>query len=80
VGQEELVDSNVNPSSSYAINFAQTNPQPTGTSAGGTSQPNLSAQLMNHFYSRTSIDGLTPANVMPEVEITVEQNNSSDDV
>jgi hypothetical protein len=42
--EKKLVDSNVNPSSSsYIVNFAQNNPQPSGTSAGGTSQPNPSA-------------------------------------
>jgi hypothetical protein len=81
--RKKLVDSNVNPfsssSSSYAVNFVQTNPQPSGTSAGGTSQPNPSTQPMNHFYNRMTIDGSTPANVMLKVEITVKQNNSSDD-
>jgi hypothetical protein len=47
---EKLVDSNVNPSSSsFAVNFAQTNPQTSGTSADGTTMPNPSAQLMNHY-------------------------------
>jgi hypothetical protein len=50
-GGKNLVDSNVNPSSSCTINFAQTNPQSNSTSAGGTSQPNQSSQLMNHFCS-----------------------------
>jgi hypothetical protein len=47
------VDSNVHTSSSssWAVNFSQTNPQPSGTLAGGTSQPNPSAQPMNHFYN-----------------------------
>jgi hypothetical protein len=48
-------------SSSCAINFAQTNPQPIGTSARSTLKPNPSAQPMNHFYNRTTIDGLAPA-------------------
>jgi hypothetical protein len=35
---KRLVDSNVHASSSYcAVNFAQTNPQPSGTSTSGTS-------------------------------------------
>jgi hypothetical protein len=35
---KKLVDSNVHASSSsYIINFAQTNPQPSGTLVGGTS-------------------------------------------
>jgi hypothetical protein len=58
---KKLVDSNVNPSSSScAINFAQTNTQTSGTSAGGTTMPNSSTQLMNYFHSRTTIDGSTP--------------------
>jgi hypothetical protein len=37
--EKKLVDSNVHASSSssYIINFAQTNPQPSGTLVGGTS-------------------------------------------
>jgi hypothetical protein len=65
---KRLVDSNVHASSSYCtINFAQTNPQPSGTSTSGTSQPNPSAQPMNHFYSETTIDGLAPACGMPQL-------------
>jgi hypothetical protein len=49
---KKLADSNVHPSSSScAVNFAQINPQPSGTSACGMTQPNLSAQPMNQFYS-----------------------------
>jgi hypothetical protein len=48
---KKLVDSNVIPSSSCTFNFAQRNPQPSGTSVGGTSQPNPSVQSMNQFYS-----------------------------
>jgi hypothetical protein len=64
---EKLVDPNVHASSSSscAINFAQTNPQPSGTSAGDSSQPNPSAQSINHFYSRTIVDGLAQAYGMP---------------
>jgi hypothetical protein len=52
---KKLVNSNVHVSScSCTVNFAQTNPQPSGTSAGGASQPNPSAQPRNHFYSRTT--------------------------
>jgi hypothetical protein len=58
---KKLADSNVHPSSSScAFNFAQTNPQPSGTSVGGTTQPNPSAQPMNHFHSRTTVDGSAP--------------------
>jgi hypothetical protein len=41
--EKKLIDSNMNASSSCAFNFAQTNPQPSGTSAGSTTQPNPSA-------------------------------------
>jgi hypothetical protein len=64
--RKKLVDSNVNPFSSYcAVNFAQTNPQTSGISAGGATIPNLSAQLMNHFHNRITIDGSTPTFGMP---------------
>jgi hypothetical protein len=48
---KQLVDSNVHTSSSYTVNFAQNNSQPSGTSAGSTSQPHPSAKPMNHFYN-----------------------------
>jgi hypothetical protein len=49
---KKLIDFNVNPSSSsYAVNFAQTNPQTSDTSVGDTTMQNLSAQPMNHIYS-----------------------------
>jgi hypothetical protein len=66
--------------SSCVVNFAQISSQPSGTSAGGTSQLNPSAQPMNHSYNRTTIDGSTLANVMSEMEIPAEQNDSSNDV
>jgi ssRNA-specific RNase YbeY (16S rRNA maturation enzyme) len=44
-------------SSTCTISFTQTNPYTSGPSAGGTSMPNLSAQPMNHFHSRTTIEG-----------------------
>jgi hypothetical protein len=54
-------DANVNPSSSTcAIYITQTNPHTSSPSAGGTIMPNPSAQPMNHFHSRTIIEGLTP--------------------
>jgi hypothetical protein len=68
--RKKLVDSNVNPSSSCTFNFAQTNHQPSGTSAGDTSQPNPSAQSMNHFYSRTTIDSSAPIGGMPQQTTT----------
>jgi hypothetical protein len=58
---KKFVDPNIHASSSCIVNFAQTNPQSSGTSAGGTSQPNPLAQPMNHFYSRTTVDGSAPA-------------------
>jgi hypothetical protein len=61
----------VNPSSSSCVvSFAQTNPQPSGTSVSDTSQPNPSPQPMNHFYSRTTIDGLAPACGIPQQAMT----------
>jgi hypothetical protein len=39
--RKKIIDSNVNPSSSYAVNFAQTNPQTSDTSAGGTTMSTL---------------------------------------
>jgi hypothetical protein len=68
--EKKLLDSNVHPSSSCTINFAQTNPQPSGTSVGGTSQPNPSTQPMNHYYSRTTIHGLAPTGGMPQQTMT----------
>jgi hypothetical protein len=60
-------DANVNPySSTCAVNFAQTNPHVSGPSAGGTSMPNPSAQLVNHFHSPTIIEDLTPNLRMPQ--------------
>jgi hypothetical protein len=48
----------VNPSSSTCVvSFTQTNPHTSGASAGGTSMPNPSAQVVNHFYNQTTIDG-----------------------
>jgi hypothetical protein len=58
---KKLVNSNVNHSSSCAVNFAQANPETSCTLAGGTTMPNPSAQPMNHFNSRTTIDGSAPA-------------------
>jgi hypothetical protein len=57
-----LIDYSFNPSSSSCtVNFTQTNAQMSGTSVGITIMPNPSTQLMNHFYSRTTMDGLAPA-------------------
>jgi hypothetical protein len=48
------------PSSSCVVNFTQTNPQTSGTSAGGTTMPSISTQLRNHFHSRTTIESSAP--------------------
>jgi hypothetical protein len=49
---KKLDNFNVNPStSSCVVSFIQTNPHTSGTSAGGTTMPNPSTQLVNHFYN-----------------------------
>jgi hypothetical protein len=59
--------SNANPSSyTSAINFTQINPHISGPSTGGASMPNRSAQPVNHFHSRTTIDCLAPNLRMPQ--------------
>jgi hypothetical protein len=68
--RKKLADSDINPSSSCAINFAQTNLQISGTSVDSTTMPNPLAQLMNHFHNRTMIDGLTPTFWMPQQTTT----------
>jgi hypothetical protein len=66
-GGKKLDNPNVNPSSSScAVNFAQTNPQTSGTSTSGTTMPNPSAQPTNHFHSWTTIDDLAPTFGMPQ--------------
>jgi hypothetical protein len=58
---KKLGTTSVNPSSSTSVvSFTQTNPHTSGASTGGTSMPNPSAQPMNHFHSRTTIEGLIP--------------------
>jgi hypothetical protein len=58
---KKLEATSINPSSSScAISFAQTNPETSGTSVGGSTMPNPSAQPMNHFHSRSTIEGLGP--------------------
>jgi hypothetical protein len=64
---KKLDATSVNPSSSTcAISFTQTNLHVSGLSAGGTSMPNPSAQPMNHFHSRTTIECLAPTFRMPQ--------------
>jgi hypothetical protein len=58
---------NANPSSSTCtVGFTQTKPHASGLSAGGTSMPNPSAQPMNHFHSRTTIEVSAPNLGMPQ--------------
>jgi hypothetical protein len=58
---KKLDATSVNPSSSTcAVSFTQTNPHSSGALAGGTSMPNSSAQPVNHFLSRTTIEGSAP--------------------
>jgi hypothetical protein len=60
-------DANVNPSSSTcAVNFAQTNLHTSGPSTGGTTMSNPSAQSMNHFHSRNTIEGSASNLGMPQ--------------
>jgi hypothetical protein len=59
-------DANVNPSFNCAVNFAQTNTHISGPSTGGTTMLNPSTQPMNHFHSRTTIEGSTPNLGMPQ--------------
>jgi hypothetical protein len=49
--EKKLDNSSVNPSSSCDVSFAQINPKTSGTSMGGATMPNPSAQPMNHFHS-----------------------------
>jgi hypothetical protein len=69
---KKLIDSIANPSSSSScvVTFTQTNPQTSGTSMGGAIIPNPSAQPMNHFHNRTTINGSAPTFVMPQQTMT----------
>jgi hypothetical protein len=67
---KKLDTTSANPSSTCAVNFAQTNPHTSGPSAGGTSMPNPSAQSMNHFHSWTTIEGSAPNLGMPQQIMT----------
>jgi hypothetical protein len=67
MGREKLDATSANPSSSTcAISFTQTNSHISGPSASGTSMPNPSAQPMNHFHSRTTIEGSAPNIRIPQ--------------
>jgi hypothetical protein len=68
---KKLDTTSANPSSSTcAVNFTQTNPHTSGPSVDGTSMPNPYAQLMNHFHSRTIIEGSAPNLGMPQQATT----------
>jgi hypothetical protein len=59
--RKKLGSTSVNPpSSSCAVSFTQINPHTSGTSVSGTTLPHPSAQTVNHFHSRTTIEGSTP--------------------
>jgi hypothetical protein len=47
-------------SSSCAVNFSQTNPHTSGALTGDTTMSNPFAQPVNHFHSRTTIEGSAP--------------------
>jgi hypothetical protein len=47
-------------SSTCTVNFTQTNLHTSDPSAGDTSMPNPSVQPVNHFHSRTTIEGSAP--------------------
>jgi hypothetical protein len=53
-------------SSTCAISFTQTNPCTSGPLAGDTSLSNLFVQLVNHFHSRTTIEGSAHTLGMPQ--------------
>jgi hypothetical protein len=53
-------------SSTCAVSFTQTNSHTSGPSAGATSMSNPSAQPVNHFHSRTTIEGLAPTLGVPQ--------------
>jgi hypothetical protein len=53
-------------SSTSTVNFTQTNPYTSGPSVGGTSMPNPSVQLINHFHSQITIEGSTPTFGVPQ--------------
>jgi hypothetical protein len=64
---KKLDTTSVNPSSSTCtVSFTQTNPHISGASVDNTSMPNPSAQSVNHFHSRTTIEGLSPTFGVPQ--------------
>jgi hypothetical protein len=68
---KKLDATSTNPSSSTCtVSFTQTNPHTSGPSLGGTSMSNPSTQSMNHFHSRTTIEGSAPNLGMPHQATT----------
>jgi hypothetical protein len=65
--EKKLDATSVNLSSSTCtVSFTQTNPHISGPFMSGTSMPHPSAQSMNHFHSRTTIEGSAPTFGMPQ--------------
>jgi hypothetical protein len=66
--EKKLDATSVNHSSSstWAVSFTQTNSYLSGASVGGASLPNPSAQPVNHFHSRITIEGSTPTFGVPQ--------------
>jgi hypothetical protein len=67
---KKLDAASANPSSTCTVSFTQTNPHTSGPSTGGASMPNPSAQPINHFHSRTTIEGLAHNLGMPQQATT----------
>jgi hypothetical protein len=64
---KKLDATSINPSSSICtVSFIQTNRHTSGPTVGSTSMPNPSAQPVNHFHSRTTIEGSAPTFRMPQ--------------
>jgi hypothetical protein len=69
--RKQINTTSVNSSSSTcAVSFTQTNPHTSGPSVNGTSMPNPSVQLVNHFHRRTTIEGSTHTFGMPQQTTT----------
>jgi hypothetical protein len=65
--RKKLNATSANPSSSTcAVGFTQTNPCTSGPSASGTLMSNPSAQPVNHFHNRTTIESSTPTFGIPQ--------------
>jgi hypothetical protein len=68
---KKLDTTSINPSSSTcAVSFTQTNPHTSGASTSGTSMPNPLAQPVNHFHTRTTIEGSSPTFRAPQQTMT----------